>query len=186
MMMSQGVAQAQAYVTGLGGFAALSGAAAVRSSPPVVSSYDAKVGVALNFETGYHINDWFSGQAGYIWNRNRIVSSMLAASSGTLVQQDAIRSQHAVGADVLLYFRPRSSQIRPYLSAGPAWVRALSENKPGLRVAVGADLMLKSGWGFRYSFSEMMTANSFGAALRPQATSKLMNFQNLFGIVKRF
>ena len=186
MMMSQGVAQAQAYVTGLGGFATLSSAAAVRSSPPVVSSYDAKVGAALNFETGYHINDWFSGQAGYIWNRNRIVSSVLAASSGTLVQQDAIRSQHAVGADVLLYFRPRSSQIRPYLSAGPAWVRALSENKLGLRVAVGADLMLKSGWGFRYSFSEMMTANSFGAALRPQATPKLMNFQNLFGIIKRF
>ena len=30
------------------------------------------------------------------------------------------------------------------------------------------------------------TANSFGPALRPQATPKLMNFQNLFGIIKRF
>ena len=109
---------------------------------------------------------------------------MLAA--GTLVQQDAVRSQHSVGADVLLYFRPRSSHIRPYLSAGPAWVRSLSEDKPGLRVAVGMDLMLKSGWGFRYAFSEMMTANPFGAALHPRATTRLMNFQNLFGVVKRF
>ncbi len=184
--MSQGSAQPQAYVTGLGGFAALSGAAAVQSSPPAAASYDAKVGAALNFETGYHLNDWFSGQAGYIWNRNRIVSSMLDAPGGMLVQQAAIRSQHSAGADLLLYFRPRSSQIRPYLSAGPAWVRALSENKLGYRVAVGTDLMLKSGWGFRYSFSEMMTANPFGAALRPQAASKLMNFQNLFGIIKRF
>ena len=150
LMMSQGLAQAQAYVTGSGGFAALSNASAVRSSPPAVSSYDAKVGAALNFEAGYHINDWFSGQAGYIWNRNRIVSSTFGSGSGMLVQQDAIRSQHAVDAEVLLYFRPRSSQIRPYLSAGPAWVRALSENRLGLRVAVGADLMLKSGWGFQH------------------------------------
>ena len=183
--MTQGLAEAQAYVTGLGGFAALSNAAAVQSAPPAVSSYDAKVGAALNFETGYHINDWFSGQAGYIWNRNRIVSTGLA-TGGPLVQQEALRSQHAVGADLLLYFRPRSSQIRPYLSAGPAWVRALSKNKPGFRVAVGADLMLKSGWGFRYSFSEMMTGNYFGETLRPPAASKLMNFQNLFGIIKRF
>ena len=171
-------------MSGLGGFAALSGAAAAQASPAAAASYDAKVGAAFNFEAGYHLNDWFSGQAGYTWNRNWIVSSEL--TGGVLIQREAVRSQSAVGAEVLLYFRPRSSWVRPYLSAGPAWVRVLSENKPGLRVAVGADLMLKSGWGFRYSFSEMMTANPFGAALHPAAGAKLMDFQNLFGVVKRF
>ena len=86
----------------------------------------------------------------------------------------------------MLYFRARNSRIRPYLSAGPAWVRLLHEDKAGLRVAVGADLMIGSGWGVRYSFSEMLTANPLATNLHPPGQPKLMNFQNLFGIVKVF
>lgn len=173
------------YVSGLGGVAALSGAAAAQSSPPATSSYDAKVGAAFNMEAGYHFNDWISVQAGYIWNRNQIVTTEF--NGVALVQRSSRQSQHAVGGEMLLYFRPRSSWVRPYLSAGPAWVRMMSANERGLRVAVGADLIhQKSGWGFRYSFSEMITPNAFGAALRPSSGVPLMNFQNLFGVVKRF
>lgn len=86
----------------------------------------------------------------------------------------------------MLYFRARNSRIRPYLSAGPAWVRLLHEDKRGLRVAVGADLMIGSGWGVRYSFSEMLTANPLATNLHTPGQPKLMNFQNLFGFVKVF
>ena len=172
------------FVAALGGFAALSGAAATQASPPAAASYDPKVGGAFNIVAGYHINDWFSAQAGVIGNRNRVLRSELAG--GALVQQTAEYQQAAIGVDVQVYFRPRSSWVRPYLSAGPAWVHMLGENKLGLRVAVGADLMHKSGWGVRYTFSEMMSGNAIGARLRPAAAGRLMNFQNLFGVVKVF
>jgi outer membrane protein W len=175
---------AQVFVTGLGGAAALSNAATATPSPPSASNYDSKVGPALNATIGYHASDWVSFQAGYIWNRNRIVTTNVAGA--TFSHTESTRGQYAVSGDLLLYFRPRTSRIRPYLSAGPAWVRLSKENKLGLRVAVGADLMIGSGWGLRYSFSEMISANPFATALYPPAQSKLMNFQNLFGFVKVF
>ena len=132
----QTAAPAQVFVTGLGGVSALSGAAAAQANPPAASSYDPKIGAAFNVAAGYHINDWFSVQSGYIWNRNQVITSELAAG-GILVQHSAVRGQSALGADLQLYFRPRTSWLRPYLSAGPAWVHILSQNKPGLRVAVG-------------------------------------------------
>ncbi len=177
-------ALAQVFVTGVGGSAALSNAAAASASPVSASNYDAKLGPALNFALGYHWTDWFSVQAGYIWNRNRIVTTAIAGSS--FIQQQPSASQNAYGADLHLYFRPRASHIRPYLSAGPAWVRIAGQNKAGLRVAVGVDLMSRSGWGLRYTFSEMISANPFAAALHPPAEGKLMNFQNLVGFIKTF
>lgn len=179
-----GAAVAQVFVTGLGGAAALSNGAAASQSPVSASNYDSKVGQALNLAAGYHINDWFSVQAGYLWNRNRIVTTEIAGAA--FVQRQSIPSQNALGADLLLYFRPRSSRIRPYLSVGPDWVYVLSQSKLGFRVAVGVDLMTRSGWGVRYTFSEMMSSNPFVQALTPPAKSKLMNFQNLVGIVKVF
>ena len=180
------IAHAQFYLTGLGGFAALSGGAAAQASPPATSSYDPKVGAAFNLAVGRHFNDWISSQAGYVWNRNQINSSELFGG-GPLVQRTSQVAQHAVGADAQLYFRPRESWVRPYLAAGPYWVRIGSENKLGFRVAVGVDLVhRKSGWGVRYTFSEMMSANALGQTLHPKVTSRLMNFQNLFGIVKQF
>ena len=172
------------FVTGLGGAAALSNAATATPSPPSASNYDSKVGPALNATIGYHANDWVSFQAGYIWNRNRIVTTSVSAA--TFSQTESTRGQHAVSGDLMLYFRARNSRIRPYLSAGPAWVRLLHEDKLGLRVAVGADLMIGSGWGVRYSFSEMLTANPLATNLQPPGQPKLMNFQNLFGFVKVF
>lgn len=103
------------------------------------------------------------------------------------MRRNALVVQHALGADFHLYFRSRQSWVRPYLAIGPSWVLIGADNKSGVRVAVGADLIhRKSGWGFRYTFSEMMTANALGEPLRPQVTPRLMNFQNLFGILKQF
>jgi Outer membrane protein beta-barrel domain len=182
-------ASAQIFVSGQGGFAALSNAAAATSVPVSASNYDSKVGAALNVEAGYHLNDWFSFQMGYIWNRNRIVSTEVGG--GVFRQLEATSAQHAIAGDVLLYFRPRTSRIRPYLSAGPAWVRFLSGddlavNKPGLRVAVGADVKILADWWFRYTYGETMTANPFGQALHPPSSRQLMNFQNQFGVMKVF
>ena len=170
------------FVTGLGGVAILSGASAIRAG--AASNYDAKIGPAANIAIGYHFNDWFSAQAGYIWNQNRLVTNQLSGSA--LAQSESIRIQHAASFDALVYFRARPSRVRPYLSAGPAIVSILNRPKPGLRIAVGMDVRVRPGWGFRYSFSEMTTTNSFSAALQPPASAKLMNFQHLFGVIRIF
>ena len=51
---------------------------------------------------------------------------------------------------------------------------------------MGIDVSVRKGLGVRYSFSEMMSSNPFAAKLNPPAGGSLMNFQNLFGVVKRF
>lgn len=172
------------FVTGLGGTSALSGASVVRAVPPAAANYDPAVGLAANIAVGYHFNDWLSTQAGYIWNRNLLTSNQLAG--GSFSQSKTTRTQTAVAVDAMLYFRQRASRFRPYLSAGPAIVSVLNEHRAGLRVAVGIDISLRNGWGIRYSFSEMISANPLAAALSPPAGGKLMNFQNLFGVIKTF
>ena len=76
-------------------------------------------------------------------------------------------------ADVLVYFRERSSRIRPYLSGGFGLLRLSADKQPGMidgglrpppamfttielasRVAVGVDVPIGDGWSVRYSFSE--------------------------------
>ena len=184
VIVSASAASCQLFVAGLAGVADLSGAAATRANPPAASSYDPMIGSAWSVAAGYHWSDWFSGQAGYSWNRNRVVSTAVAGAF--FQQQEATVSQSAAGADFMVYFRPRSSHLRPYVAVGPAWVRILAESKPGFHVAVGVDAISRSGWGLRYTFGEMMTVNPLADALRPPASRSLMNFQNLFGIVKRF
>ena len=174
----------QVYVAGLGGAAALSNAAAASNAPVAASNYDSKIGPVFSAADGYHFTDWISAQAAYTWNRNRVTATEVTSAAFRQSLRDV--RQDALDADLLVYFRPRTSRIRPYLSAGPGWVRVQATNHLGLRVAVGADLMLKKGWGLRYSFSEMMSANPIATGLRPPAGGKLMNFQNLFGVVKVF
>lgn len=184
MLVFCGTAFAQVFVAGLAGTAALSGGSVIRAAPSAAANYDPTAGLAANIAVGYHFNDWVSAQAGYIWNRNLLTTSQLAGP--VFSKSENIRTQHAVAFDAMLYFRPRASHFRPYLSAGPGVVSVLNERKAGLRVAVGIELLLRKGWGVRYSFSEMMSANPFAAALNPPAGGKLMNFQNLFGVVKTF
>jgi hypothetical protein len=177
-------AKGQLFFGAMAGTAALSSAAAAPPNPPRASNYDPKLGPALNLEAGYDFDDWFSVQAGYLWNRNRIVSTEVRVE--TFAQRIKDEDQSALAANFMVYFRPRSSRVRPYLAAGPAWVRVAGGNKLGLRVPVGLDVMMRPGWYFRYSFSEMITGSGFGATLSPPAAGKFMNFQNLFGFVKRF
>jgi hypothetical protein len=63
---------------------------------------------------------------------------------------------------------------------------AVSYVEPGVRVAVGADVISPSGWGFRYSFGETISRNPISRALNPPGGRRLANFQNLFGVVKYF
>jgi hypothetical protein len=177
-------AAAQVFVSALGGSAALSGASVIRATPPAAANYDPKVGPAVQIAVGYHFNDWVSAQTGYSWNRNLVTTRQLAGT--VFSQSEQLRAEHAVAFEAMLYFRPRASRLRPYLSAGPSVVSLLKQRTAGLRVAVGIDIALRGGWGVRYNFSEMVSANPFAQALNPPAGGKLMNFQNLFGVVKRF
>jgi hypothetical protein len=112
--------------------------------------------------------------------------------------------QNAAFASGMLYFRPRSSWARPFLSVGTGVVHFTAEPRstgivnglipPGefsatklaLQVAVGIDLKFKNGWGFRYSFAETSSSNPISRQLTPPASRMLANFRNLFGLVKYF
>jgi hypothetical protein len=48
------------------------------------------------------------------------------------------------------------------------------------------DFALRAGWSFRYSFSETIRNNPISEQLSPMGQRNLANFQNLFGILKRF
>ena len=101
-------------------------------------------------------------------------------------------------------FRPRSSWVRPFLSVGTGAVffsaeprsastangisppGPFSQTNPVLQVAVGIDLKVKSGWGFRYSFAETSGSNPIDRHLSPSGSRMLANFHNLFGVIKYF
>jgi hypothetical protein len=164
--------------------------------------YKPENGPALNLAGGITLNDWFAIQANYVWNRNNLTINEIAGDAN--FQENRHTSQNAAIADFLLYFRSRRSRIRPYLSVGSGLVQLRSEAegpilgtlgpvppqidtvKLPLRVAVGIDLLVRDGWGFRYSFSETITGNPFSAELTPPGSRGLANFQNLFGLVKYF
>ncbi len=110
------------------------------------------------------------------------------------------------GLRMLVYFRQRQSRLRPYLSVGTGVVhfssfqqrvdlvagspslpsQRFSSNLIALHVPVGMDVKLRGGWMFRYSFSETLTKNPISDHLSPPGPHSLKNFQNLFGIIKRF
>jgi hypothetical protein len=193
------------FVTGSVGVSALSGDAGTQlGSVPVASLYKPENGLVLSLGAGGHWNNWISGQFSYVWSRNAVELQGIQGTSSFAWPQ-RVRQDALVG-DVMLYFRPRQSRLRPYLSTGLAAVRfdrssqgepmvrggialpsAASVNwRPGLRVAVGIDMMISNGWGFRYSFGETLTKNPISRALSPPAPRNLMNFQNQFGLVKYF
>jgi hypothetical protein len=170
-----------------------------------LSSYDPANGGALNLFAGVHLHDYFSLQADYIWNRNDLILNS-SSSSGTFYQESRSSSQHAGVFDLLIYFRPRHSRIRPYLSEGvgiahlssarerlvatggsPALSPArFSSTDVVLRTHVGIDIKLTAKLDFRYSFSETLGHNEISKQLSPPGTHKLMNFQNLFGFLVHF
>jgi hypothetical protein len=201
MVFLKPVAQAQPFVTVLGGFSTLSADAATELGPPNrVALYSPENGGAVNVGAGVHLNNWLSVQANYIWNSNSL--TLTQVRDREFVEDERRSRQHAGVADLLLYFRNRASWVRPYLSAGVGVVHiadtlggargdlpqpaAVSDVRPLIRIAVGIDLVHRSGWGFRYSFSEAISGNPYSAVLSPRGPRNLANFQNLFGIVRYF
>lgn len=191
------------FFAALGGISTLSADGATSlDTVSAVSLYKPENGPAWNAAGGAHLNDWISVQANYVWNRNDF--SITELRDLARLEQDRRATQNAAIIDLLLYFRPRRSRIRPYLSAGTGLVRLSSvaagpvrgdltpvppegaTTKLPLRVAVGIDLLWRHGWGFRYSFSETRTGNPLSASLSPRGSRGLANFQNLFGLIKYF
>jgi len=203
-------AQHRPYFGFTGGVSALSADARtiIDSGSAATSSYNPENGPAAGVFIGLHWTNYFSVQGDYLWNRNELTLDSLAASTTgaeTKLYERAFQSrQHAALGNALLYFRPRSSWVRPFLSVGTGIVHFAGEprsagianglsppgpfsaTKPALHVAVGIDLKLKSGWGFRYSFAETSSSNPISQQLTPPGSRMLANFRNLFGVVKYF
>jgi len=204
------LAHAQLYVGVLGGFSALSGdsRSVLSTGSTAFSSYDPKNGGAVEALVGVQLSDWFAVQGNYIWNSNELALSSAQFVNGIEHGYTETRgsSQQSIMADLLVYFRKRDSRLRPYLAVGTGLVHfsssqeritqllgsptlppvSFSSNMVGLHVPVGIDVKLRSGWAFRYTFSETISANPIDDHLSPPGQHKFKNFQNLFGFIKRF
>ena len=203
-------AQGIGFAGGVIGVSTLSadGRSVVTMPAAAVSVYKPENGAALNLFGGVALADYLSLQASYVWNRNRIAltSTLTSDDQQAFYEQARNSEQHALIGDVLVYFRKRGDPVRPYLSAGFGFVHFKSTERellvsrnalpvppaeftstnPALRVAVGIDLFVGSGWSLRYSFSETLTRNPISAQLSPPGQRNLANFQNLFGFVRHF
>ncbi len=201
--------QAQIYVGVLGGVATLSGDnySSVGESSNF-SSYDPKNGPALEGLIGKHLSDYFTIQGEYIWNQNTLHLTSAEFSNGMQSSYTETRdsSQQSVIGDLLIYFRKRSSRLRPFLSVGTGFVHLsssqqqvttaigdpvlppqhFSSNQVVLHVPVGLDVKLKDGLALRYSFSETLSGNPISKQLSPPAGHNLQNFQNLWGLIYQF
>ena len=195
------------YVGGLFGVSTLSGDARSHTTAAAAeaSMYKPENGVALNLFAGAHLARFVSMQANYIFNRNALTLFASSTSPGAFYEQPRESSQHALVADLLLYFRNRQSGIRPYLGTGLAVVRFrspavtggmihgiapppgdIASTKVALRSHVGIDFRLGRRWSFRYSFSETISGNPISPHLMPMGERGLANFQNLFGMLMQF
>ncbi len=200
-----GAAQSRFFVGALGGIDALSadGKTVLRSPALSASSYRPENGPTVDILAGAHLNDYLSAQIDYLWNRNDAALTSLQPPTAFYLQDFSIRQYSALGS-LLLYFRQRSSWVRPYLSVGTGVVRLIatptgqsstngvapprhfdSVSVP-LHVTVGIDLRMYHGWAFRYSFAETTGSNPISKQLSPPGDRMLASFRNLFGFVKSF
>ncbi|HBY64195.1 MAG TPA: hypothetical protein DEH78_30605 [Solibacterales bacterium] len=198
-------AQVDWFAGGYVGISTLSGDARtdVNASGARFSSYKPENGPGAAVFLGRHLTEFFSVMGSYAWNRNAVaLAAGEAGAPAGAVSQDYRSHMHTLLGEGMLYFRPRRSRIRPYLSAGvggarvsatargaavgfgaaaPMLPREIAQTRPAFRVAVGIDLFLTRRTSFRYSFSETLQRNPFSAALTPPAPRNLANFQNWFG-----
>jgi len=201
-------AQVVPYAGVVGGISTLSADATARASTSglSLSAYAPQNGGAVNIFAGLHLHDYFSVQLNYMWNRNDLELSSTSSDSNTFYQQARSSSQNAAVLDFLIYFRRRTSRVRPYLGTGGGVMHltstaisllrsngtpllppdSFSATRPVFRSHVGMDLRLFSRVDFRYSFSESLSKNDISLHLSPPAPRRLANFQNLFGFVFRF
>ena len=197
------------YVGVISGGVQLSGDPTTVVSPDgfATSGYKPETGLAVNAFAGRHLREYVTFQVNYTWNQNDVA---FFAARGTptesrFYQQPLSTTHHTFIGDLLVYFRERSSRLRPYLSGGLGLLHLSGEPRPGSvdgglsspptmfatteftsRVAVGADVRVGHGWRIRYSFSENLGPNPLSRRLEPQGTRGLMNFQNLVGVMREF
>jgi hypothetical protein len=206
VFLGNAYASTSLYAGAIGGIATLSADAGAKptSQGLILSSYGPVNGGAVNVFAGVHLLNYFSVQVNYIWNQNDLV---LNSSGGSgFYQQARASSQHAGILDFLIYFRRRSSWVRPYLGTGTGIIHltsteerlirsggtpsippaSFSSTRPVFRSHVGIDLRVSRKVDFRYSFSEFIGHNDISKHLFPPAPRRLANFQNLFGFVLRF
>lgn len=212
LCLTAGAATAQdvvPYAGAVAGISTLSADAASAISPDAarVSMYNPENGPALNLFFGVHLHRYVTTQANYIWNRNDVTLSaaQVVDDRASFYEQHRNSAQHAFVGDLLVFFRERSSRVRPYLSGGVGVVRLRSRvdgsalvrrsappppvfeaTRATFRVAVGMDVALGGPWRFRYSFSESLSGNPISSQLSPPAPRGLANFQNLWGVLREF
>src|SRR5258708_2618010 len=128
--------QKKRYMGLLGGISALSADGRTALEARTMSSYAPEDGLAIDVFGGVHLNDFLTLQADYLWNRNPLTLDTLRASDmrgGAFYEQQYRSREHAVIGNALLYFRNRSSWVRPFLSAGAGIVNlAADPRSPGL------------------------------------------------------
>src|SRR5438067_3572929 len=171
-------AEVTPYAGAIGGISTLSADAGSQTTTSGLrlSSYSAQNGGAVNVFAGFHVHNYFSIQADYIWNQNDLLLNSTSSGSNTFYQQARSSSQHAVVFDFVIYFRRTNSRIRPYLGTGggilhlsstegpllrsggtPGLPRSkFSATRPLFRSHVGIDARLSHRLDFRYSFSESL------------------------------
>ena len=201
---------AQWFAGGGGGVSTLSadGQTRIDSSITAISLYKPENGPSAHAFAGRHFNNYFSLQASYTWNRNALslTGSRLANGAEATFQQNYRGRSHSAAGEGLVYFRPRRSRFRPYLSGGLGFVNfsaaagavtvskgavqlppsAFQDTRPFWRTAVGIDIQIKPGYAFRYTFWETLSANPISRQLIPAGARGLANFQSIFSVLKTF
>lgn len=204
------VSRGQWFAGGTIGIATLSGDGAtnIDRDQTAISLYQPANGPAFQLFAGKHIREYFSIQAAYGFNRNNVTFTGLALQNNRedTFEQSRTATQQSFGLDGMIYFRPKASRFRPYVSGGAGTIRLTSDaqnvrilkgnpilppnqftsTKPYWRTAVGMDLRLRTGWQFRYTFWETVSSNPLSAQLRPGGKALFLNFLNQFGLVREF
>ena len=200
----------QWFTGGTVGIATLSGDGATKidGGQTAISLYQPSNGPAFQLFAGKHLKDYLSVQGTYGWNQNRVTFTGLKLANGREDAFDQSRRsrQQSAGVDAMIYFRPRTSRYRPYVSGGLGWIQLSSQarelrvrkgmpeipqdhfsaSKAYWRTAVGMDFRLRPGWQFRYTFWETVSNNTLSAQLRPRGQALFLNFINQFGFVRQF
>ena len=201
------VAAQENFAGAMAGISTLSADARIEGSPPErISAYKPENGPGLTLLAGRHFADYFSMQISYVFNRNDALLTAANILAGSSFDMPAEIAMHSFMPEAMAYFRPRTSRLRPYLSAGPGIVRGTIQasgaprirgisplplaraesTSVALRVAVGADFRIGRRFHLRYTFSETIQRNALSRMLDPPGERNLANFQNWWGALWTF
>jgi len=210
LLLKLSFARVVPYAGAVGGIATLSADAGSQQLGQGLnlSSYAPSNGGALDLFAGADVYNYFSLQGDFVWNQNKLRLNSSSSATGAFYQEDRSSSQKAGIVSLLIYFRRRSSRVRPYVAVGTGIAHLSSTTErvvgsggvpppplpppefswtgPVLRTHVGIDLRLIHRLAFRYSFSETIGHNEISKRLSPPGSRGLANFQNLFGFALRF